>query len=120
MRRRLDFAWVEPVPSSVGQLVFGNLVRRRRPEPDDFGRIAIVAAQPVLMQRVPSAVSDNSRWSTREGAEDRDPCAGCPPLRERNRERLRPAMVRYAAWNAAISAAADWRETVAAGASGAS
>jgi hypothetical protein len=34
--------------------------------------------------------------------------------------RLRPALVRYAAWNAAISAAADWRETVAAGASGAS
>jgi hypothetical protein len=29
-------------------------------------------------------------------------------------------MVRYAAWNAAISAAAGWRETVAAGASGAS
>ena len=47
-------------------------------------------------------------------------CAGRPPLRERNRDRLRPALVRYAAWNAAISAAADWRETVAAGASGAS
>ena len=50
----------------------------------------------------------------------RNPCAGCPPLRERNRERLRPAVVRYAAWNAAISAAADWRETVADAASGAS
>ena len=47
-------------------------------------------------------------------------CAGRPPLRERNRDRLRPALVRYAAWNAAICAAADWRETVAAGASGAS
>ena len=34
-------------------------------------------------------------------------CAGRPPLRERNRDRLRPALVRYAAWNAAISAAAD-------------
>ena len=42
------------------------------------------------------------------------------PLRERNRERLRPAVVRYAASKAAISAAADWRATVAAGAVGAS
>ena len=31
-----------------------------------------------------------------------------------------PDVARYAAWNAAISTAADWRETVAAGASGAS
>jgi hypothetical protein len=31
-----------------------------------------------------------------------------------------PDVVRYAAWKAAISAAADWRETVAAGAVGAS
>jgi hypothetical protein len=55
-----------------------------------------------------------------EKAQRLKPCVGCPPLRERNRERLRSAMVRYAAWKAAISAAADWRETVAAGASGAS
>jgi hypothetical protein len=31
-----------------------------------------------------------------------------------------PYVARYAAWNAAISAAADWRETAAAGAGGAS
>ena len=120
MRRRPDRAWVRPVSSSVGQLLFRDLVRPWRPGPDDFRLIAIVAAQPALMQRGPSAVSDNSRGSMREGAEDGNPCAGCPPLRERNRERLRPAMVRYAAWNAAISATADWRETVAAGAVGAS
>ena len=43
-----------------------------------------------------------------------------PATEERNRDRLRPGVVCHAAWNAAISAAADWRETVAAGASGAS
>jgi len=46
------------------------------------------------------------RSSTTRGAEPRP----APPL----------ALVRHAAWKAAISAAADWRETVAAGAVGAS
>ena len=78
------------------------------------------ARLPMPMQGGLCAVSDKSRSSMEEGAEDENPCAGCPTLRERNRERLRPAMARYAAWKAAISAAADWRETVAAGASGAS
>jgi hypothetical protein len=55
-----------------------------------------------------------------EGAEVKTPAPVVRHRGKRNRERLRLAVVRYAAWNAAISAAADWRETVAAGASGAS
>ena len=65
------------------------------------------------------AVAHKIRCRMEEGAGDK-PLRRLSPLRERNRERLRPAMVRYAAWNAAISAAADWRETVADAASGAS
>ena len=61
---------------------------------------------------VPTA---SGRWRM-----DRNPYAGLPPPGGRSRDRLRPAIVRHAAWKAAISAAADWRETVAAGAVGAS
>src|SRR5271166_4083035 len=42
MRRRPDLAWVRPVCSSVGQLMFRDLVRPPRPGPDNFGLIAII------------------------------------------------------------------------------
>ncbi len=65
------------------------------------------------------AVGNKIRCRMEEGA-GVEPLRRLSPLRERNRDRLHPAVVRYAAWNAAISAAADWRETVAEAANGAS
>src|SRR5258708_39570820 len=43
MRKRPDPAWVRPLAALVGHVVFRNLVWPRRPGPDDFGLIAIVA-----------------------------------------------------------------------------
>jgi hypothetical protein len=45
---------------------------------------------------------------------------GSSTVPERNRVRLRPAIVRHADWKAAILTALEWRSAVAAGAVGAS